>query len=260
MTRRGARIACGIFFLLPLWIDATEVRMTYAQYEKELTALQNREKNAKEQVASEQARIENLKSQHADYDLKIAGVRQELFSILGITVSDCRAADSEIASIRRQLEAVLGLSPQEAKNLQGDVAVQESRIAKLQKKPVSFLWKIRDQLVEAQRIVERAKEHIASAMGAAAPPSDAQSSVLQQSASALTSYTVQGSPGKHESLFEIAAHDSVFGDPGKWTLLYQLNKEKIDKQYQMYLKRNPKNKYLHPEDLIFPGQVLEIPR
>jgi nucleoid-associated protein YgaU len=67
-------------------------------------------------------------------------------------------------------------------------------------------------------------------------------------------------PGNRETLFQIAARDSIYGDPKKWILLYRSNQAKIDSRYQRYLKENPTKKYSRPEDLILPGQVLDVPR
>jgi nucleoid-associated protein YgaU len=260
MTRWGAWIAYGVLLLLPLQISAAEAGMTYDQYEKELALLQKREKNAKEQVAGEQAHVESLKSQNSEIAQKIEGLRMETLALLGSTENDVAAVQAEIASLLRQLEAVADLSPEDARKRSGDIGAVESRLSALKQKPVSLLWKIRDLLLAAEQTAGRAKA-LASTPPPPAPaliPAPVQTA--QPPVSAAGVYTVRSVSGKHESLFQIAGHDSVLGDSKKWKILYDLNKEQINKQYQMYLKRNPNAKYLHPEDLIFPGQVLEIPR
>ena len=257
MMRRGARIAWCVIFLLPFYANAVNEELTSEQYEKELASLQQREKNAKEQIASEQAQSENLKNQILDISEKIAAARKALYDILGITENDVTAANAEIASLRQQLEVLINLSPEEVRNRQKEIDAQQSRIAALKKMPISHLWKIRDQLPPAEQLLEQLKTKATfQAPVQATSPIPA----ATQASSSYTTYTVRCIPGGHESLFQIAAKDSVYGDPKKWTLLYRSNKAKIDEQYQMYLKRNPEKKYLHPEDLIFPGQILDIPR
>jgi hypothetical protein len=258
MIRRGARIAWCVIFILPFYAKAVNGEMTYAQYEKELATLEQREKNAKEQIASEQAHRENLKNQIIDITEKNTAARKALYDILGITENDVIAANAEIASIRRQLEVLIHLSSDEVKNRQKEIDAQQSRITALKKMAISHVWKIRDQLPPVEQFLEQLKTKAAlqAPVQATALVSPAAQSLQSYSAS----YTVRFIPGSHESLFQIAAKDSVYGDPEKWTLLYRSNKAKIDEQYQMYLKRNPGKKYLHPEDLIFPGQILAIPR
>jgi len=259
MTKWGARVAEALLLLLPFSIVAAQVEMTYDQYEKELSALQKREKDAKEQVASEQARIESLKNQNAEIADRIIGTRKEALAVLGVSENDVIAAQTEIASIHQNLEPLAGLTPDEARNRGAEIESQQSRIAALKKKPVSLLWKIRDLTLAAEDLAQRVKA-LAAAPAPAPVPAVAPQETAKSPTAAAASYTVRLTPGKHESLFRIAGQDSVFGDPEKWKLLYERNKEKIDKQYQLYLKRNPKAKVLHPEDLIFPGQILEIPR
>ena len=225
--------------------------MTYEKYEKERAALQQREKNAKEQIASEQGLIVNLKSQIADLAQKIITVKQEIYAILGITENDVIAAETEIAAVRQQLEFLSGFSPEDLRQRQKEIDAQQLRIAEQRKSPCFFIWKIRDQLLLVGQLLDQVKTHVAQEVSIQR---------VQPAAPAATSYTVRDVPGNRETLFQIAGRDSIYGDPEKWKLLYRANQEKIDKQFQQYLKENPEKKYLHPEDLIFPGQVLEVPR
>ncbi len=63
--------------------------------------------------------------------------------------------------------------------------------------------------------------------------------VVDRGEVAATTHTVV----KGESLWYIAGYKSTYGDPTKWPLIYKANRDKI---------RNP--------NLIYPGQVLRIPR
>jgi len=240
----------GIFSCLLLCAPllAASPEMTYAQYETELASLQQREKNAKEQIAQEQARIESLKQQIADIDRQIVAVKAEIYRILGITEADVAAAQSELASIRQQLEMLVGLTAEDLKKRTKDINELESRIAALKKKPVSYLWKVRDQIPPVEQLLAQVREK-ASQKATAAPVSQGSNS-----------YTVRLVPGNRDCLFKIAGYDFVYGDPTKWTMLYRANESIIKKKYDRYAKKVPQSKYSHPEDLIFPGQVLDIPR
>jgi nucleoid-associated protein YgaU len=239
-------------FSAPLY--AASVEMSYEQYEKELAALQQREKNAKEQIAGEQGQVEHFKTQIADVEQKIIAAKQEIFTILGIAEQDVVSAETEIASIRQQLEILSGLPVEELKKRQKDIDTQQARIAALRKNSVSFLWKIRDQLPPIENLMQQVKSQ--SLQQVVSQPAKQEF----REASGVTTYQVRHVPGNRETLYQIAARDSVYGDPKKWILLYRSNQAIIDKQFQQYLKENPNKKYARPEDLIFPGQVLEIPR
>ncbi len=240
-----AIICCA---LLSMSLHAAKSEMTYKQYENALAALQQREKNAKEQIAKEQAQIENLKRMIAECEQKISALIKEMYETLGINENDVITAESEIASIRQQLDYMLGLSSEDARKQGKDIDMQQSRISALKRKPVSFLWRIKNQIPPLEQLIEQVRAH-ASQTAASSPQSQP-----------VTSYTVQFVPQNHESLFRIAAYDFVYGDPNKWRELYKTNQSKIDQYYRAYVKGNSKVKYVRPEDLIFPGLILDIPR
>jgi nucleoid-associated protein YgaU len=212
--------------------------MTYEQYEQELARVQQLEKVTKEQIAAEQAAIESLKQQIADVERRIAEVIQEIYTILGITEADVVAAENEIASIRQELQFLLGLPPQELVKYKADIKKLEKRIADLKAKPVSYLWRIRDQIQEMESMLERLKANF---------PTD-------------NTYTVQMNPGRRDCLYRISGFTQIYGDATQWPRIYRANKSQIDAGYQGYLKNNEQPKYSRAEDLIFPGQVLDIPR
>ncbi|GEM_PF-2370963 len=56
-------------------------------------------------------------------------------------------------------------------------------------------------------------------------------------------YTVRLIPKRRDCLWRIAEYDFIYGNPWKWSVIYEANKDKIT-----------------DPDLIFPGQVFSIPR
>jgi nucleoid-associated protein YgaU len=244
-----------VFFYLAISMppSAANADMSYEQYEKELSSSQQREKSSKEQIAVEQGHIENLKNRIAELEQKAGAVKTEEYSLLGISGSDVRSAEAEAASISQQLETLSAAAAEELRKRQKEIDAVQQRIASLEKAPVSLVWKIRDLIPPLDQLAAQIKARVAEEPAAAAQP-------VPKAPAAVTSYTVRNIEGNHESLFKIAARDSVYGDPKKWILLYRSNQAAIDKQYQKYLKDNPNKKNVRPEDLIFPGQVLEVPR
>jgi nucleoid-associated protein YgaU len=213
--------------------------MHMESYEIALANALQREKTAKEAIAQEQAQIESLKQQLIDMDAKIAATIQEKYDILGITEQDVIDAENEIASIRQELELLLGLTPDELLRRIADIKKQEARIAALKAKPVSYLWRIRDQIIELENLLARVKANLPDK---------------------LSSYTVRLIPERRDCLYRIAEYDEIYGDPTQWPQIYRANKSQIDGGYNRYVKRVEEPKYSRAEDLIFPGQVLDIPR
>jgi small-conductance mechanosensitive channel len=216
---------------------ATE--MTYEQYEQELATAQNREKVAKEGIAQEQAAIESLKQQIADIDQRIAAVMQEKYQILGITEQDVLNAENEIASIKQEIQLLMGLSPDELAKRINDIKKLEARIADLKKKPVSYLWRIAKQVKDLDDMMAQLKSRL--------PDKPNQ-------------YEVRLIPERRDCLYRIAGYDNIFNDPAQWPKIYRANKPAIDGKFEVYQKNTSDPKYTRSEDLIYPGQMLDIPR
>ncbi|MFP4416455.1 MAG: hypothetical protein ACOC4C_00580 [Fibrobacterota bacterium] len=218
---------------------AQETEMTYEEYEMALASAQERETTAREQIAQVQAEIESLKQQIAEVESQIAQAIEDKYDILGITEQDVIDAENEIASIRQELELLLSLSPEELEDRISDIEKLEARIAALKAQPVSYLWRIRDQIVEIESLLERVKANL--------PDKPSQ-------------YTVQLIPGNRDCLYRISGYDFIYGDPTQWPRIYRANQTLINSAYQQYVSRAEEPKYERAEDLIFPGQEFDIPR
>jgi nucleoid-associated protein YgaU len=231
--------------------------MTYKEYEDQLASVQQREKTAKEEIAQEQGKIESDKQQVADLEQKLTEIVREKNALLGINEQDITAAESEITSLRSGLEGLLQVTPEELANRKGDLSGLESRIAGLKAKPVSFLWKISEQMGGLDQLVEQVKSRLQMAAASAA----AAAQVPIVSADKAGTYTVKLVPSNRECLYLISGYDFVYGDPAKWPYLYRANQSIIDRGFQRYKSRTGEaGKYSRAADLIFPGQVLDIPR
>jgi nucleoid-associated protein YgaU len=158
--------------------------MTYAEYESQLGSAQQREKNAKEEIAQEQTKIESVKQQLAEIQPRLAMAQREMDSLLQIVKQDSSRAQSRVKT----------------------------------------------------------------------PPP-------VETPAQPTSYAVRLVFHKRESLSRIAGYDFVYGDTARWHELYRANKSGIDGKYQRYKNRRGTDcRYGRAADLIFPGQVLDIPR
>lgn len=245
---RKAILLCGILSVAalaeePVWQYQENPQeydtMTLESYEIALSQAQQREATLREQIAQEQAQIAGLKQQLSDIDTRIAAVIQEKYDILGITEQDVIDAENEIAAIRQELELLLGLMPEELAQRMADIKKLEARIAELKKKPVSYLWRIRDQIVELEQLLERVKANLPDKP---------------------MSYTVRLIPGRRDCLWRIAEYQEIYSDPYQWPKLYRANQGQIDGYYNAYANSTDEPKYSRAEDLIIPGWELDIPR
>jgi hypothetical protein len=243
-----ATLACVVSFQV---CAVAQAPMTYKEYEEQLASVQQREKTAKEEIALEQGKIESTKQQIADLMQKLADVQKGKYALLGITEADVSAAESEISSIKSGLEQLLAITPEDLLKRRSDLSALESRIAAVKAKPVAYLWKIADEINGLTQLVDQLKSRMQMASAETAKPVSDKAN----------SYTVKLVPQSRECLYRISGYDFVFGDPAKWPYLYRANQSIIDKRYnRLKASRGGSFKYARAADLIFPGQVLDIPR
>ena len=222
---------------IPVFAATSE--MTFDEYEIQLASAQQREKDAKEQIAQEQSQIEGLKQQIDDLARQIAAVIADKNTVLGITDQDIANAIAEIAAIRQELDLLLGLSPDELIKRLADIKKIEMQIAALKQKPATFLYRLTNQVAELDQLLARVKANLPDKS---------------------STYTVRLVPGQRDCLYRIAAFDNVYNDPLQWPKIYSANKTIINKAYNRYTKNTSGSKFSRPQDLIFPGQEFEIPR
>ncbi len=107
---------------------------------------------------------------------------------------------------------------------------------------------------QAEQEKEQKKAEAEAAKEESTPPVLSSEGELQ----AGSVYKVKEKPGDRETLSKMALR--LYGDPKLWTKIYDANKTKIDSYFEKLKKRNPDFKYKEPQDLIFPGLDLTIPK
>ncbi|MGM0444546.1 MAG: hypothetical protein ACQEQV_10190 [Fibrobacterota bacterium] len=213
--------------------------MSIETYNIELQSALDKEQKLKREINAEQVKIDSLNALLTQLDQEIAAVIQEKYDILGITEADIAAAKEEISEIKDNLNLLLGLTPEELLRRKADISANEDRINALKAKPVSLLWEIRDAIKELDNLLERVKNHLPDM---------------------ITSYVVKDRTGKKDCLYRISGYEEVYSDATRWPELYRANKSMIDQSYDRYKRIVDEPKYDRPQDLIFPGQVVDIPR
>jgi hypothetical protein len=246
-----ALLCAGIFSAC--CADAPSI--TYKDYEDQLASSQLREKTAKEGIATEQGKIEAVKQQISDAAQQISTVMNETYALAGTSEAGMVAAEAEATSIKQEFETLLGLSPEELARRGADIKTLDDRIGALRAKPLSSLSRIAGRLSELMQLSDQVKSRIKLAGPQAVETN------TTVAADKPNSYTVKLVRDNRECLYRISGYDFVFGDPAKWPYLYRANQSIIDKGFSHYknLKRDGA-RYSRAADLIYPGQVLDIPR
>lgn len=226
-----------VFALLAFTAFAQE--LTYEQWQQELDVAIKREAAAKTSLAEEQAKIISLQGEIKGMDDRIASVRNEMYQALGITEYDVEAMRAKLEDIRSRLNTLMALSPEELSAKRADIAAIKKELSEIEKQKVCLLFEFASKISELHSLIAQIESSMTTG---------------------VNTYTVRLVPEKRECLWRIAAYKDILNDPWKWPSIYRANKSDIDSKFQSYTSRTNDPKYQRPEDLIFPGQVLTIPR
>lgn len=260
---------CGITALLMgIPLSAAE-SLTYPEYEKQLAVYQKKDRELREEIAQEQTSILKLKEEITATRRRISGIRHNKLEALGIDSSDVVSVRSALVSLRQECAELQGSTDQQLLLDSSKANGLLSRLEQLEKHPAIRLRELSALLSEVRGSVSTLSERVGNAIAAEAA-TDQNVAVASQekrrdhfsdgesSYANAESYTVIKSDGEPETLYKIA--ERVYGNPHRWPLIYKANKDVIDRNFQKS-RRNPAMKsYSEASDLIFPGQVLVIPR
>ncbi|MFP4522375.1 MAG: hypothetical protein ACLFQK_09540 [Fibrobacterota bacterium] len=232
-------ITSVVLLLISASSVSAQVEMTMEEYVIALSEAQKREQVAKESIAEEQARIEELKKQIQDTEKAIKDTKAETYALLGITEEDVIAFNEEADAIKARIDELMMLSPDELAKRMKDIKDIEKAIAELEQRPAAMLFDSIDRINELKSALENLKSNLPDKP---------------------MSYTVRLIPGRRDCLWRIAEYDDIYNNPLEWPKIYESNKGQIVEAYERYKRNTADPKYNRAADLIFPGQVFDIPR
>jgi len=267
----------------------SENTISYSQYESSLTSFLQKEQGQKEQIAREQASIEDLKQKISSIDQSITSLQQEKLTLLGVTEQDVAKASGEASSLNQALQLFLAIPAAELQQRITEIDNIQTRLDALKGRKVALLKPVAAQITEAESAVAQVREILEQARKSAIEEQQQKQREKELAAQEAKqrrlalkeekrktrinkmsdepaapdnvqgdTYIVKLVPGDRETLHKIA--ETVYGGKTQWIKIYEANKDMIDKGYSNYIKSVSSPKYQNPQDFIYPGQVLKIPR
>ena len=214
-------LAAALFF--PMVLSAQE-EMTYEQWELGIADAQKREQEAKAKIAGEQSQITALKEQIAQAVKQTEATRQEALSQIGKTPEEISAWNEKIDELVKRISELKGI---------------ESTLTTLKQAKEALLFASIARIAEVEGLIQQVRSNLPDKP---------------------MSYQVRLIPQNRDCLWRIAGYQEIYNDPLQWPRLYEANKDQIDKTYARYSRNTADAKYEKAADLIFPGQVFDIPR
>jgi nucleoid-associated protein YgaU len=221
--------------------------MTYEEYLSTLHAVVAQEKNAREEIAREQGMIENIRQQIAQISVRIAGVLQETYAILGITERDVVEAEAQLNGFRSVFQQLLFMTDQDFAAKRAEFAEYISNFTAFRSKRVCLLYKVAALVNDIDALISQVRLRFENTA----------SRVTMPTRSDVSSYVV-GKHGNARTLWEIAAE--VYGDPHEWPRIYRANKRRIDRWFERYTARDGNGLIYRPQDFLLSGRKLAIPQ
>jgi len=215
-------------------LHAAPAEMTLDTYMREVAFQNKREEDALAQIAQLQREIRQIETEIAQTDAATAATWQKMLDLAGLTQEQydlfVHNLDSLTASVSDFATRYQGATSQ----WQAALEAAEQELAQITQHPASRFPRLDERMGRAQTALNQGRTALAMAKGASSQPTG----TVAATGTANT-YTVV--PG--DCLWRIAASGDVYGNAGRWQRLYRANQKKI---------KNP--------DLVYPGQVLTIPR
>ena len=213
--------------LVALTSAHAEEEMTYEIWQQEIASHKQREDDASAKIAVLEKEVADLKSQIAGVRSQIADKWAEMLAFVGVTQEEY---DAFVAGLNDLISQVRGYESTYADDFAGwgkalKGSEKDLKVSKAHK--IAIFPRLDSKFAEADRAIADSYQALK----------------LAKEANGSNSYTVRLIPERRDCLWRIAENVEVYGDAFKWPSIYSANKDQI---------KDP--------DLIFPGQVFQIPR
>lgn len=223
-------IALLSFVLLVGTASAQEEKMTYEVYLQELAKHKQREEAAKSKIATLESEIATLRQQIEDTKSKIKSTWQAMLDHVGITQEEYDAFVQRIDDFTSRVRNFQNQFADDHKAWASAITGAETEFVEIKSNKIAAFPRLDGKIAEAGQAIEDSKSALEVAKNS-------------RKSTSTDSYTVRLIPERRDCLWRIAEYSEIYNDPFQWPKIYSANKDQI---------KDP--------DLIYPGQVFQIPR
>ena len=256
---------------------AQERKIKLEEYLKQLEEWQEREASARALMAEEQKKILALKNEIETIEHEIAVVGNEIYDLLGTDEDGLNRYSEDLADLREQVEDLRALPAEELLTRQDEIAGLRKRLDELKKDKHSLLTEYSEELDLISGLLDQMKvkapqsrnEYYLVSRGDCLWRISGKKQIYNDPYKWPRIFSANRDQIKdpdliypdqrlliprelganehlvvrNEWLAKIAGYAEVYGDPFKWTLIYEANRNQI-----------------WDPNIIYPEQILTIPR
>ena len=269
-------VVCLLLLFVSVEAFAQEERMKMDEYKAKLAEYQAEQTETTGDIDKTQAEIDELNKQIDDTQGEIDATWAEIYALLGTDKAGVDSYRSELGMIESEIDGLASLTPEELWTHKDDIKALEKRIAMARESNLSYLSEMEAKLAELDGKIAGLKSRMPANpyddytvmkgdyLWKIAKKDDIYGNPFQWIRIYTTNKDQIKDPdlifpeqifkiyrgvgdneylvAKGDFLAKIAGMSKVFGDPTKWTKLYEANKDIISDQ-----------------NMIYPYQVLTIP-
>jgi nucleoid-associated protein YgaU len=279
VARLGFVLAIGtLAILLSGGAVVAQEKMTMEEYNQQLAQWQKREADAKAAIATTDAEIAALRAQLSETDQQIAAAWQEVYGMLGTDEASVASFSSQLDGLSAELDALAALSPEELYKRRAEIDGIEKRLGEMKGNKIAWLTEMEDKIAGIEGKIAQLRASMPKAIydeytvvrGDYLWKISGKQDIYGDPYAWMRLYSynrdsikdpdliypnqglkVQREVGpdeylvaKGDFLAKIAGSSAVYGDPTKWTRIYEANKDLVGGDASR----------------IYPYSVLRIPR
>jgi nucleoid-associated protein YgaU len=192
-----------VAILIPSGSSVAADKMTYEQYQIELSQYQERETKALDAIKAEQAAIAEMQAKIAETKTQIASLWDEMYAMMGVNKADVDAFLAEITRLENRVKELAALSPAQLLDNADELDELADHVMEMQGNVIALLSEPRNRLNRIATRIDALKNSLPK------PKHDMYSVVR----------------GDH--LWKISGKQQIFADPWKWMRIYSANREDI---------------------------------
>ena len=195
-------LVLGLTMLLSANVYAQE-EMSMDEYRAQLLEWQQREANAKTDIAALDTEIESLKADLQQADADIVACWNEIYGMVGTDEAGVNAYRTELQDIQREVRGLASLAPEELYKRKADISALVDKVNEKKQSKIYALTEMQNMVAAIEGEIAQLEDKMPKAV--------------------YDDYVVI----KGDYLWKIAGKDEIYDDPYQWMRIYSINKEMI---------------------------------
>jgi nucleoid-associated protein YgaU len=269
-------LSLAVLLLLGCGTAFSQQKMTIDEYKAQLADYQKRETDSKAKIASLEAENADLRKQIDETQAEIDATWESIYAALGTDKAGVEAFRSDLNGIDDKIKELSALSPEDLLQRKDEIAELEKRVQAAKGSKIALLSEMENKIAELEAglaalntKLEGINDRYTVLKGDYLWKISKKPDIYNDPYQWIRIYcvnrdqiknpdliypeqvlTIQRTLGRNEYLVQkgdnlksIAANPAVFGDPAKWTKIYEANKDVVSSSRMLY-----------------PWQVLVIPK